>query len=137
MLAHRPSPRQAMERHDTVVFALRGKRFAVAPGQIIEIVRIDSYTPLPCEDTTNLGVVLHRDRVIPLVDLRPGLGIRGGGPLSLPMLCVFALGNLGEVAFPVDQVLGLASSTGERLADDVAFLDLDQLGDRHVESAAD
>ncbi len=113
MLSRRVSRTSAAPVGSLAVLELMGARFAIPASQILEIAPVDSYTPLPCEDSTHLGVVLHRDEVVPLVDLGRALRARPSRA-SLPSLCVFAKTTLGEIAFPIDRVLGveLVGSTG-------------------------
>jgi hypothetical protein len=89
MLSRRASRTPAAPVGSLAVLELMGARFAIPAAQILEIARIGSYTPLPCEDPTHLGVVLHRDAIVPLVDLGRALRAR---PVraAIPGLCVFA-----------------------------------------------
>jgi chemotaxis signal transduction protein len=89
------------------VVSVGDRRIAIPAGRIVEVARVAGYTPLPCDDAANLGVVVHRDALIPLVDLAPRLGARRFAPVKLPGLCVFVETEVGEVAFPIDRVLGL------------------------------
>jgi chemotaxis signal transduction protein len=97
-----------------LVVGLGDRRLAVPVAQIVEVARLVAYTPLPCEDPTNLGVVLHRDALIPLVDLARRLGARRAGPIGLPGLCLFVQTDVGDVGFPIDRVLGLESVLDDR-----------------------
>jgi chemotaxis signal transduction protein len=111
-----------------LVVALGDRRLAVPAGQIVEVARIESFTPLPCEDPVNLGVVLHRDAFIPLVDLARRLGARRPGPVGLPTLCLFVETAIGEVSFPVDRVLGLETVSDRGLDPALTVLDPVALG---------
>lgn len=130
---HRPQP---VQRHNAVAFSLGGRRFSVPASQVVEIARISSYTTIPCEDPANLGVVIYRDRLIPLVDLGRRLGVARVGDVQFPALCLLVKTDLGELGLLLDQVMGFESSADEGSADDATRLDLNQLGDLHVKSAA-
>ena len=101
--AKRPAPPPA----SVLVVSVGDRRIAIPARRIVEVARIAGHTPLPCEDPANLGVVVHRDALIPLVDLALRLGARRFAPVKLPGLCVFVETEVGEVAFPIDRVLGL------------------------------
>jgi chemotaxis signal transduction protein len=119
-----------------LIVALADRRVAVPAGQIVEVFRIGAYTRLPCEDPTNLGIVLHREMLIPLVDLALRLGGRRGGPVRLPGLCLFVETDAGEIGFPIDRVLGLASVPGDGADRAVPLLDPAVLGGGHAQSPA-
>ena len=106
-----------------LVVAFGDRRVAVPAAQIVEVARLVAYTPLPCEDPTNLGVVLHRDTLLPLVDLASRLGARRAGSVGLPGLCLFVQTDVGEVGFPIDRVLGLESVRDDRPDRAVPVLD--------------
>jgi len=129
---HQPQP---VQRHNAIAFSLGGRRFSVPAGQVLEITRISSYATIPCEDLANLGVVIHRDRLIPLVDLGRRLGVARVGDVQFPALCLLVKTDLGELGLLLDQVMGFESSD-EGPADDVTRLDLNRLRDLHVKSAS-
>jgi chemotaxis signal transduction protein len=106
-----------------LVVALGDRRVAVPAARIAEVARIATYTPLPCEDPTVLGVVVHRETLIPLVDLAPRLGARRAGSVKLPGLCLFVETDAGEVGFPIDRVLGLEAARADTSERGVPLLD--------------
>ena len=120
-----------------MVFVLGGHRFAVSPRQIVEVAQITAYTPLPCEDPSNLGVTHHRDRLIPLVNLSPRPGIARSSRVELPWMCLVVKTDLGEIGFLLDQVLGFESSADGCLPGGITRLDLDRLEGWHAKSASD
>lgn len=137
MIRRRTHQLQPVQRHNAVAFSLGGRRFSVPASQVLEITRISSYTTIPCMDSANLGVVIHRDRLIPLVDLSRRLGVTRVGDVQLPALCLLVTTDLGELGLLLDQVIGFESASDEGPADDVTCLDLNRLGDLHVKSASD
>jgi chemotaxis signal transduction protein len=109
-----------------VAFGLGSSRFAVPETQVAEITRIAAVTAVPAEDPTMLGVVVYGDEVVAVVDLGCRLGARDQGPGAPPWLCLVARTGLGTMAFPIDGLLALASTSGARLPDDVEILDLER-----------
>jgi chemotaxis signal transduction protein len=103
----RAARRKPAQPANVLVVSVGDRRIAIAARRIIEVARVAGYTSLPCDDASNLGVVVHRDALIPLVDLAPRLGARRFAPVKMPGLCVFVQTELGLVAFPIDRVLGL------------------------------
>ena len=115
MLPRRSSQIRTAPRRAVVVFALDGRHFAVAADRVVEVANVASYTPLPCENPAHLGVVLHREALVPWVDLGWQVGVCRPDRLQSPGLCLFLNTDSGEVACPVDRVLGLTAATDERL----------------------
>jgi purine-binding chemotaxis protein CheW len=129
MLRRRVLPPTSTRRPPVVMCALGEQKFAVPVERVVEVARVASYTRLPCGDPTNLGVVLYRERLVPLVDLRPRLGLARAGTGTPPHLCVFVRSDAGEVGFPVDGVLGLAPAPGPEPG--IPVLDLGAEGGFH------
>ncbi len=130
-----PAPPPAPAVPACLVVAVGDRRVALPAARIVEVARIGGYTPLPCEDPANLGVVLHRDALVPLVDVAPRIGARRAGPIGAPALCVFVETETGVVGFPIDRVLGLEPAR-DGGADGVPILDPAVPGGGHAESPA-
>lgn len=111
-------------KRDAVLFAIGGSRFALPGPSVVETATVTAYTPIRAEDPANLGVTLYRERVIPLVDLDRRLDARSSPLPTPPWRCLFVKTGLGEVGFPIDQLLGL-QAPGDRLPDGVILLDLE------------
>ncbi len=95
------------EELDVVVFALAGERFAVDAQYVIEALDLGEPTPVPGTPEVLLGVVNHRGRVLPVMDLRRQLvpGGATGGELA------------HAVAVSVDGMrFGIAAETVEETA---------------------
>lgn len=142
MLPHRTSQAKTTAKPTQAVFALNGTRFAVPAQQVVEVIKIGGYAPLPCESPAHLGLVVHRDAVIPLVDLGMLLDIPRPGAIRFPILCMILKGDSGAVACPVDQVLGLATAGDEAfsqystLSGGISVLRADAWEARHGQTAA-
>jgi chemotaxis signal transduction protein len=94
-------------RPGLLAFVLGGRARALSLGLVAGVAEIGTVTRLPAADPLNLGLIVHRGAVLPLVDLGGRLGgsaARGGGPAA--HLCVITR-SAPAVAFPVEAVLGL------------------------------
>ncbi|MBI3635006.1 MAG: chemotaxis protein CheW [Candidatus Rokubacteria bacterium] len=115
--------RPADHGDDVVVFTVGGRRFAVAGARVSEVARVEVFTPLPSDDGAVLGVSWHGGRVVSVLDPWRRLGVsRSIG--ALPWLCLFVRGRTGEVAVPVDAVLGFERPRGPAAIDAVRIVDL-------------
>lgn len=91
---------------NVVLFAIDGRAFALPGARVAEIAQVDRITAIPCDDPATVGVTLHRDRVIPLLDLPRRLGLPGRRRRADAGLCLFVRTDRGELGFPIDTVLG-------------------------------
>ena len=70
------TPAEALE---LLVFSLAGERYGVEAGHILEVVPLPELTPVPCTPPFVLGVINHRGRILPVLDLRRLLELGGQG----------------------------------------------------------
>jgi purine-binding chemotaxis protein CheW len=123
-LAEARSPAELL---DLLVFSFAGERYAIETAYVMEVIPLRELTPVPCTPPFILGVVNHRGRILPVLDLRrlfelAGHGIANGGR-------VVAV-EVGGMAFGIfaDAVAGSV-----RLgADEVAPPPLTLAGDRQA-----
>lgn len=108
-----------------LVAAMGGSRLAVRAAHLVEVARVSAVTWVPCRDPALLGVAVHRDRLIPVLDGRRRLGAGAAGPP--PWLCLFVRTEMGEVAVPVDGVPGLDPAVDVR-SDEAPCVDLAAIG---------
>jgi purine-binding chemotaxis protein CheW len=74
-----------------LTFRLDGRVHALDVGDVVEVVRMVAITPLPGGKPWIPGVLNHRGRVIPVIDLRIRLGLPYREPgLSTPIIVVDA-----------------------------------------------
>jgi purine-binding chemotaxis protein CheW len=96
---------------ELVVFKLGTDEYAVAASLVEGIVPLGEITPVPCTPSSVLGVISHRGRVLPVVDLRER-------PLDEPppawAVAVEADGNAFSLAS--DEVPAIASFEAEAVA---------------------
>jgi purine-binding chemotaxis protein CheW len=65
-----------------VRFTLGGEPFAAPAEHVIEAVELGQPTPVPGTPEVLIGVLNHRGRVLPVLDLRRVLGTGAGGELT-------------------------------------------------------
>lgn len=80
-LAEVRTPAEAL---DLLVFSLPGERYGIETAHVRGVISLRDLTPVPCTPPVILGVVNHRGRILPVLDLRglfklPGQGITEGG----------------------------------------------------------
>ena len=71
---------------DLLLFSLAGERYGIETAYVLEVIPLRELTPVPCTPPFILGVVNHRGRILPVLDLRrlfelPGQGVTAGGPV--------------------------------------------------------
>jgi hypothetical protein len=89
---------------------------------LVEVAQVDGVTWVPCRDPALLGVALHRDRVVPVVDVGRRIG---AGPVDgPPWLCVFVRTAGGEMAVPVERVVGFGPASGAQPAEEAPCIDV-------------
>ena len=62
-----------------LVFSLAGSRYAVETAYVQEVIPLRGVTPVPCTPSFILGVMNHRGRILPLLDLGRVFGLTGEG----------------------------------------------------------
>jgi purine-binding chemotaxis protein CheW len=123
-------PRDAAEHddwQDIVVFVLCGERFAVAAEHVLEALPLLEPTPVPGTPESLLGVVNHRGRVLPVMDLRRQL--IPGGVLDAALTHAVAVSvdgmTFGIAAEGVDETTRERTGANDRGA--LTVLDLEAL----------
>ena len=101
------------------VVELAGTRFAVEVRHAREVVVLDELTMIPLAPPHLLGVVNLRGSVLPLVDIRPFLGLEATGAIPEARALVVECDGV-QAALLVDEVVGLEPLDGLAPADDGA-----------------
>ena len=122
MLSRRDRGREGRQapRPGLLAFVIGGRTRALSVGLVAAVAEIGPVTRVPAADPANLGLIVHRGAVLPLVDL--GRRLEGGAAAADgPEGAVGAVGAVGgrepafciitrsrqAIAFPVEAVLGL------------------------------
>lgn len=116
---------------NVVVFVADGHRFALPGARVVEIARVEQVTPVPCDDPANLGVAMHRERVVPLLDLARRLGLSGERRRRRPWLCLYVRTEQGEIGFPIDTVVGFGPMGRLRMPEPITAIDPGELWNEH------
>ncbi len=114
-------------RRNLVTFQLGRQIYALPIEMIVQIIPMVTITPTPQDDHT-VGVIQVRGRTIPVINLRPHLGLRKTAlQLHTPILLV--QNGQGTIGLIVDQVIDVLSLPADEVAD---FADLLSRGLREV-----
>jgi chemotaxis signal transduction protein len=115
-----PAPRPGM-----LAFMLGGRTRVLSLGLVAAVAEIGAVTRLPSAGRLNLGLIVHRGAVLPLLDLGRGLG---GPPAAIgpPAVCIITRSE-PAIAFPVEAVLGLRPLQTEATAAESSLDILDPL----------
>jgi chemotaxis signal transduction protein len=89
-----------------VLVRLGAGRYAIAAQHVVEVVPVPGLTRVPAASGWLLGVGNWRGHVLPVVDLRPLLGV-DATPLASSARVVVIRSDDVEVGVVADQVLGL------------------------------
>lgn len=70
----------ALDTTSLLLCQLAGEQYAIPMHHMREVLRWRMPTPIPGTPPTILGVIHHRGTVLPIVDVRPLLGLVPAGP---------------------------------------------------------
>lgn len=107
-----PAPVQALE---LLVFSLGEERYGIETVHVLEVVPLRGLTPVPCVPDFVAGVVHHRGRILPVLDLGRFVGF--GARASAETGRVVSL-EVGVMTFGIlaDSVAGIVQASAEELA---------------------
>jgi purine-binding chemotaxis protein CheW len=102
-------------RTEWLTFLLGGEEYAVAIGQLREILKAPAITEVPRAPSHVLGVIMVRGEVIAVFDPRRRLGLPAASPSrqSRVLVCDAGTGRRGLLVDAVSQVVRLAPSQVE------------------------
>jgi len=123
----REAPPTVTETLELLVFALGEERYAVEAEQVLETIFLRELTPVPCTPAIYLGVVNHRGRILPVLDLRRLFELAGQGATEGSRVVAVDAGGMTFGIF-ADAVEGLARVGAHELAPPPASL----VGDSHA-----
>lgn len=94
-------------RREVLIFEIGGRRFGLLAAEVRELVRAVTIVPLPLAPTAIEGVINLRGRVVPVLDLRPRLGLPDRPAQPSDHLIIARAGERA-VALRVDRALELS-----------------------------
>jgi purine-binding chemotaxis protein CheW len=99
-----------------VVFQVAGREYGLPLGQVVEVLQMVAITPVPEAPPWVAGVINLRGRVIPMVDLRPRVGLPPTQPDPAAVFVVASSGErtVGVLADSVAEVVTVDASAIER-----------------------
>lgn len=92
------------EREDVIAFTVAGERFGVPTVAVDGVLDLRELSPLPGAPPELAGMIRARDRVVPVLDPRPLLGLSGGGMSDLTQ--AISIGGEAPFALAVERVEG-------------------------------
>lgn len=101
---------------EILTFRLGAERYGIGVRYVREVVRRTAVTPLPGSDPVILGVVNLRGEILPLLDIRPLLGLTSSMPVqALPVIVLGA--DRAEFGISIDELGDIGSvKEGDALA---------------------
>jgi purine-binding chemotaxis protein CheW len=102
---------------EVVVFQVAGRSYALSLEHVVEVLRMVAVTPLPETPPWVLGVVNLRGTLIPMIDLRPRLGLAAAQPDPAQVFLVArargrTVGLLADSVGDIVQVAGAGQQLG-------------------------
>jgi purine-binding chemotaxis protein CheW len=101
--------RTPTEMLELLVFSLAGERYGIEATRVLEVVPLRGLTPMPCTPSFVLGVVNHRGRVVPVLDVRrlldlPGEGVAEGWRMVVVEAGGMTFGIIAEAVIEISRV---------------------------------
>lgn len=128
-LPRRTTPQTGTSLRTALVFRLGHTRLALAADQVSSVAEVRSCTQIPSADHTLLGVARVGLQLMPLIDAHRRMSFVSPPPAGFPWTCLVVKSALGEVAFRVDEVLGLHAMPDGLAPPGCTLLPLEQLID--------
>jgi purine-binding chemotaxis protein CheW len=107
---------------DVLLLQLAGELYGVASASVREVVRYRAYTPVPGAPPALPGILSQRGTILPVVELRPLLGLEIAPPTRATRLVLVTHQDI-EMALLIEAVLDLAELPSETVEPLPAALD--------------
>ncbi len=117
--------RSAAEALEVVVLSLSVERYGIETAHVLEVFRSPELTALPCVPPHFPGVVNHRGRILPVLDLRRLFDLAGEEITAGSRVVAVAAGGL-TFGILADSVGGIVRITADELAPPPATLGADR-----------
>lgn len=100
---------------ELVLFSLGGERYGIETGHVVDVLRSPELTRVPCTPPFVLGVMNHRGRILPVLDLKRLLGGAEAGAAAESRVVTVEAGGL-SFGILADAVVGSLQVGAEELA---------------------
>ena len=97
-----------------LMFLVAGRQFAVDLGRVQHILEYRRPTRTPRRPPFVEGIIHHKSRFLPVLNLRKRLGVEEEGPANPAILLMVGTGRDPVLALVVDRVLRVLSLPGDR-----------------------
>lgn len=112
---HAVTPGVTLGESPVLIFLVAGKQFAVELGRVQHILDYQAPTRTPRRPPYIEGIIQHKGRYLPLVNLRRRLGVEGADPENPAILLLAGIGQDPVVGLLVDQVVRVLSLPAEKV----------------------
>lgn len=99
---------------DVLLFRLEREIYAIPSSNVREVVRFRSYTPVPGAPSTLPGILSQRGQIVPVVELRPLLGLTTDEITRSARFVMVVQGDV-QMAMLVDAVLDLTKLPSDEI----------------------
>jgi len=109
------TPGVTLDEVSLLMFLLAGKQFAVELARVQHILDHQAPTRTPRRPPYVEGIIQHKGRYLPLVNLRKRLGVEEPDPENPAILLLAGIGQDPVVGLMVDQVVRVLSLPADKL----------------------
>ena len=106
------APREVLE---LLVFSLDRERYAIETAHVVEVVPLRSITPVPCVPDFVAGVIHHRGRILPVLDLGRFIGFGARAASETGRVVCLEVGGM-TFGLLADGVAGVVQVAADQLA---------------------
>jgi purine-binding chemotaxis protein CheW len=99
------TPRVLTEPLDLMVFRLGGESYGIESVHILEVLSLRQLTPVPSAPVVLLGIMNHRGRILPVLDLHHLFGLPGQAAADAGQIVAVEMGEM-RFGFQVEAVIG-------------------------------
>jgi purine-binding chemotaxis protein CheW len=99
------TPRVLAEPLDLMLFRLGGESYGIESVHILEVLSLRQLTPVPMAPPVLLGIMNHRGRILPVLDLRHLFGLPGQAAADAGQIVAVEVEEI-RFGFRVEAVIG-------------------------------
>jgi purine-binding chemotaxis protein CheW len=107
---------------DVLLLELAGELYGIPSASVREVVRYRAYTPVPGAPPSLPGILSQRGQILPLVELRPLLGLEMASITRATRLVIISHQDI-DMALLVESVLDLTALSADTVEPLPAALD--------------